>query len=130
MKRTVRTFLLAEGFSFVLAGATHAGLLLAGYQHRQASIAESCIGAVLLAGFGLTWVLPARTRSIGLATQGFALLGTLVGAFTIAIGVGPRTAPDLAFHAGILAVLAAGLIVTGRQATQAPRSGSPAHHVP
>lgn len=51
---------------------------------------------------------------IGLAVQGFALLGTLVGLFTIAVGVGPRTVPDLVFHAGIVAVLVWGLIVTAR----------------
>lgn len=29
---------------------------------------------------------------------GFALLGTFVGVFTIAIGIGPRTVPDIVFH--------------------------------
>jgi uncharacterized membrane protein YjjP (DUF1212 family) len=49
-----------------------------------------------------------------LAAQGFAILGTLVGLFTIAIGIGPRTVPDLVFHAGIVVVLVWGLIVTTR----------------
>ena len=43
-----------------------------------------------------------------------ALAGTLVGAFTIAIGVGPRTIPDVIYHAFILIVLAAGLVVMAR----------------
>jgi hypothetical protein len=46
--------------------------------------------------------------------KGFALLGTLAGLFTIAIGVGPRTVPDLVYHATILAVLIWDLIVTAR----------------
>jgi hypothetical protein len=37
-------------------------------------------------------------------------LGTLVGAFTIAFGVEPRTVPDLVYHAAILA-LVWGLVV-------------------
>jgi hypothetical protein len=48
------------------------------------------------------------------AVQGFALLGTLVGILTIAIGVGPRTAPDVIYHAGIVAVLAYGIVVARR----------------
>jgi hypothetical protein len=66
-----------------------------GYEHRQARIAESVIAAVLLAGLAWSWLRPAWTRRTGLAVQGFALLGTLVGAFTIAIGIG---AQDSAGH--------------------------------
>jgi hypothetical protein len=50
----------------------------------------------------------------GLIGQAFALVGTLVGLFTIAIGVGPRTAPDVTYHVIILVVLAWGLVVTLR----------------
>jgi hypothetical protein len=114
MRQTIRLFLLLEGASFVVAGLVHAGVLVDGYAHRQASIAESTIGVVLLVGFGLTWVWPARTRPLGLVAQGFALLGTLVGLFTIAVGVGPRTAPDLAYHVAILAALGWGLVVAAR----------------
>jgi hypothetical protein len=48
----------------------------------------------LLVGLAWTWIRPASARAAGLAAQGFALVGTLVGIFTIAVGVGPRTAPD------------------------------------
>lgn len=72
------------------------------------------IAVVLLAGFGFTWIRPGATRKTGLAAQTFALLGTLVGIFRIAIGVGPRTAPDIAYHIVIVPVLAAGLIVAFR----------------
>jgi len=60
------------------------------------------------------------TRAAGLGAQAFALVGTLVGIFTIAIGVGPRTGPDIAYHIAIVAVLVAGLIVAAR----APLAGS------
>jgi hypothetical protein len=114
MRQTIRLFLLLTGISFVVAGLVHFGVLIEGYAHRQAAIAESTIAVVLLVSYGLTWVWPARTRWIGIVAQAFALLGTLVGAFTIAIGVGPRTAPDIAYHVAILVVLVCGLVVTVR----------------
>jgi hypothetical protein len=114
MRQTIRLFLLLDGASFIVAGLIHAGVLLGGHEHSPAALAESCIGGVLLAGLALTWVRPARTRPIALAAQAFALLGTLVGAFTIAIGVGPRTVPDIAYHLAILVALAWGLVVARR----------------
>jgi hypothetical protein len=103
-----------EAIGFGVASLVHSGELIAGYEHPQARVAEGVIAAVLIIGFVLTLVNHAWTRPIGLAAQGFALLGTLVGLFTIAIGIGPRTVPDLVFHAGIVVVLVWGLIVTTR----------------
>jgi hypothetical protein len=114
MRSTVRLFLLFEGASFVLAALVHLGVIPVGDAHRSAAIAESLIGAVLLVALALTFVLPDLTHGIGIVAQSFALLGTLVGVFTIAIGVGPRTLPDLIYHAVILLVLAWGLVVTMR----------------
>lgn len=110
----IRLFVLLEGATFASAALVHFGVLLDGYQHRKAGIAESVIATVLLAGLALTWIRPAWTRTVGLAVQAFALLGTLVGVFTIAIGVGPRTVPDVAYHVAIVAVLAWGLVVAAR----------------
>jgi hypothetical protein len=110
--RAIRLFVLIEGAAFIAAALTHFGLLIGGYEHQKAGTAESVIGIVLLVGLVLTWIRPESTREIGLAVQAFALLGTLVGIFTIAIGVGPRTVPDIAFHIGITVMLAWGLIVT------------------
>ena len=123
MRQTIRLFLLLAGASFAIAALVHFGLLVDGYQHRQASIAERVIAGVLLGGYGLTWIWPARSRLIGLAAQTFALLGTLVGVFTIAIGIGPRTVPDLAYHLTILSALAWGLVV----AAGAPADGARQH---
>lgn len=110
----IRLFLLLQGASFVVASLVHRGVLIEGYEHDKAAVAEAVIGAVLLGGLVLTWVREASTRTIGLSVQGFALLGTFVGLFTIAIGVGPRTAPDLAYHAAIVAALVWGLVVARR----------------
>jgi hypothetical protein len=122
MRQTIRLFLLLEGASFALAGLVHFGVLARGYEHGAAGIAESVIGAVLLMALGLSWVLPASTRSVGIAAQGFGLLGTLVGAFTIAIGVGPRTVPDVVYHAAILLALACGLVVAARAPADTARA--------
>jgi hypothetical protein len=103
-----------EAATFVVAALIHFGLFIRGYEHREASIAESVIAGVLLVGLVLTWVRPASTRAIGLAAQGFALVGTLVGIFTIAIGIGPRTVPDITYHVVIVIVLIYGLVVASR----------------
>ena len=114
MTQRIRAFLLAEAAAFAAAALVHFGLLVHGYQHRQARVAESVIALVLLAGLGLSWVRPMWTREVGLVAQGFALLGTLVGIFTIIVGVGPRTAPDVVYHLAIVAVLVWGLLVAVR----------------
>jgi hypothetical protein len=114
MRTTIRLFLLIEGASFFAAGLIHRGAFISGYAHQQASIAETSIAIVLLIGLGLTWIWPGQTRLIGLVAQAFALLGTLVGVFTIAIGVGPHTPLDLAYHVTILVVLTVGLVVAAR----------------
>jgi hypothetical protein len=109
---TIRRFLALEAIAFIVAALVHAGVLLGGHAHPQARVAESVIAAVLLAGLVYSWLRPSSTRRTGLAVQGFALFGTLVGAFTIAIGIGPRTVADIVYHVGLLAVLSWGLVVT------------------
>lgn len=109
MKRTLRALLGVEGASFLLAATIHAGIFVRGYEHREAMIAESVIGAVLLVGLVTTRIRPRSTFSIGAIVQAFALLGTLVGIWTMIVGVGPRTVPDVAYHAVIVVVLITGL---------------------
>jgi hypothetical protein len=112
--RAIRLFLLVEATSFIIASLIHSGRLIPGYAHPQARIAEGVIATVLLAALVWIWIRPASLRRAALAAQGFALLGTLVGVFTIVIGVGPRTAPDVAYHIAILLILAWGLSVAAR----------------
>jgi hypothetical protein len=113
-QQTVRAFLLIEAVAFLVAGAIHSGMFVAIDTHYQAATAESVIGVVLLVSFGLTWVWSAQTRLIGLLAQAFAAFGTMVGLFTIAVGVGPRSVGDIAFHLAILAVLGWGIVATAR----------------
>jgi hypothetical protein len=119
MTRVIRLFMVLEAASFAAASLIHAGAAIAGYEHSQAGVAGGVIAVVLIIGLMLSPVRRSWTRVIGLVAQGFALLGTLVGLFTIAIGVGPRDVPDLAFHAGIVVVLVWGLIVAARAGSQA-----------
>ena len=114
MIRTIRWFLGFEAAAFVLAALVHFGFLLHGYEHSKAPIAESIIGGVLFVGFVATFIRPQRAFTIARGAQLFGLIGTCVGLFTIAVGIGPRTGPDLFFHAGILTTLIAGLISTRR----------------
>ena len=114
VRQAIRLFVLLEGVAFIAAALIHFGVLLNGYEHQRAGTAELVIGTVLLLGWVSTLVRPGSTRAIGLAVQAFALLGTLVGIFTIAIGVGPRTGPDIAYHLVIVLVLVSGLALAGR----------------
>ncbi len=110
-----RMFLLVEAAAFGAASLLHAGVLARGFEHTKAMTAEAVIAAVLLAGLAATVLAPARRQTIALASQGFALAGTMVGLFTIAIGVGPQTAIDKLIHAGFLALLVGGLVAVGRR---------------
>jgi hypothetical protein len=111
-------FVLLEGAAFITAALIHFGVLFSGYEHQRAGTAESVIAAVLLLGWVSTFVRPGSTRAIGLAVQAFALLGTLVGMLMIAVGVGPQTGPDIAYHIVIALVLVSGLAVAARPASE------------
>lgn len=113
---TVRLLLGAEAAAFAGASLVHRGWLAAGYQHLRAATAETVIGAVLLAGLALTFVLPRWLRAIGLTAQLFALLGTLVGVFVVLIGVGPQTPADKIYHGLLLLLVGGGLLLMIRAA--------------
>lgn len=110
----IKRFLTVEIFGFAMASLVHFGALFPGYEHPKARIAEGVIAAVLLTGLILTIASPARTRAIGIAVQGFALLGTLVGVFTIIIGIGPQSLPDIIFHVFITGLLLWGILAATR----------------
>jgi hypothetical protein len=110
----LRCLVLFEALTFVAAAVIHFGGLVEGYSHQRAGTAETVIAAVLLAGLALSWAPSPGLRIAAGAAQAVAILGVLVGLFTIAIGVGPRTAPDIAYHVGILAVLMLGLLLALR----------------
>jgi hypothetical protein len=117
----LRLLLAFQAITYLIASLTHAGAVLNGYEHRDASIAEGFIAVVLFAGLLVSLARPALTRDAALGAQGFALGLTCVGLFTIAVGVGPRTVPDVVYHLCIVAILIWGL----REAWQMPREHIP-----
>jgi hypothetical protein len=121
-----RTLLLAEAATFAIAAAIHFGALLDGYEHTAAGRAETVIAIVLIAGVVLSFTRRGFAAIIG--AQAFGTLGVLVGLFTIAVGAGPRTALDLAYHAVILTVLAGALVAALR--TRRCRIGNAPRHGP
>ena len=104
-----RLFLVLESATFLVAAAIHAGALVDGHTHHDAAIAETVIASVLIAALALQWTPQPWPLRFAVIAQGFAVAGVLVGLFTIAIGVGPQTVADVAYHVAILGVLAAGL---------------------
>jgi hypothetical protein len=110
----VLAFLMVEAAAFGAAALVHAGVLVRGFEHREATIAESVIAGVLTLGLLISAMRPVSSRTVALAVQAFALLGTCVGVFTMMIGVGPQTSFDVALHAGFVALLIAGLTVVAR----------------
>jgi hypothetical protein len=110
----IRWWMLAEAAAFVVASVVHTGVLVTGYEHRQARIAEAVIAVVLLGGAVVGWLNVSWTRRAALIAQGFALIGAMVGVFTIAVGVGPRTAPDVIYHVAIIVALVWGIVLARR----------------
>jgi hypothetical protein len=55
-----------------------------------------------------------------LVHAGVLRAGTLVGVFTIIVGVGPRSAPDVVYHLIMIGLLGWGLLVTTRGAGSGP----------
>jgi hypothetical protein len=107
-----RTFLFAEAAAFAIAALIHAGLPTEEYGHRDAIMFESVLAGILFLGYSLTLYNRSWTRQIGIAFQGIALVGTVVGRFSIIAGAGPTIVFDLVFYRAITAILLWGLIVT------------------
>ncbi|MGH2385354.1 MAG: hypothetical protein ACRDGB_09940, partial [Candidatus Limnocylindria bacterium] len=70
--------LIVEAAAFVAAALVHFGIIPLGLEDSAAGTAESIIAVVLLIGAVVSWRWPAWMRRVALATQGFALAGTLV----------------------------------------------------
>lgn len=110
----IRLLLFLEGSAFALVSVIHSGRLLRGYAHLQARNAKAVIAVVLLGALVLTWIRPLWFKRTSLYAQAFALAGTMVGIFTILVGVGPRTTPDVIYHIAIVLLLGWGLRVSSR----------------
>ncbi|GGD60725.1 hypothetical protein [Rhizobium anhuiense] len=115
MRPAIAILFLVETCLYAVASLTHAGLILEGHEHRQAMIAEAVISVALLLGLISLSLERPWNRTAAISAQSFALLGTLVGAFTIAVGVGPQTRLDYVTHAVMILLLVTGLIWLARK---------------
>jgi hypothetical protein len=111
MGSRIRLMLGLETAIFFVAALIHFEALFEGYPDREAGIAESVIGLVLLAGLVYVAMVPKHTRAVALVVQGFALAGTFVG-LSLLFTVGPITGLDVAIHLVMVAVLVMGLVLT------------------
>ena len=109
---TVRGFLLVQIAMFLVLVTIHFGLLIGGYRHPAAGTTESVIAVILVFGLLLTWTPPPWSQRAATAAQSFGTLGVLVGLFTFALGIGPRTILDLSLNLILLVTLIAGLALT------------------
>lgn len=129
---SVLRLLIVEAFVFLIAALVHFGLLMHGYEHARAGIAEGVIAAVLAIGVLGGFFYPGWKRAVALSVQAFALLGTLLGALMIAIGVGPQTIPDRLYHGFLFVLLIGGARVilrknsrdNGMDTSHSPQNGS------
>ena len=113
MNVSLRLLMLFQIGLFAFAAAAHAGI---GRSETDpaAATAEAIIAVALAGGLIVGLNRPAEARTAALVSQGFALVGTLVG-FTLVVTVGPTHTFDLVMHAMMLPSLAAGLLLAWRQ---------------
>ena len=110
----IKFFLIIEILGFAGAALVHFGIFVNGYEHEKARIAESVIAIILLIGLIIILLNPERLKTTSYIVQGFALFGTLIGVFTIIVGVGPQSFPDKIYHVCISTILITGLILTAK----------------
>ena len=115
--------LLAQSVAFAIASVVHSGMLVRVSQDPGATIAEGVIAAVLFGGFVVALVWPNWSRLAAGVAQTFALVGSLIGLYLAARGLGPNTPLDLVFHVVIVLMLVVGLIVVVRGSR--PQAASP-----
>ncbi len=118
MKSLIQLFLAVQFALFAFAASAHFGLFT-DMDDPGAAIAETVIAIALLTGLALTFTGTADVRSVALAVQGFALLGTLIG-ITLVLTVGPTKVFDVTVHSIMLVTLLAGLAVTSRAPRMLP----------
>ena len=111
---TTRGFLLVQIAMFLVLATIHFGLLIDGYRHAAAGTTELVITVLLVFGLLLTWTPPPWRRRAAIVAQAVGTLGVLVGLFTFALGIGPRTILDPSLNLILLLTLIAGLALTTR----------------
>jgi hypothetical protein len=120
--RRIGILMATEAVTFAVAAFLHLDghiplgfTVVTGESVPRAAIPEAILGSVLAIGSLAALAMPARAWPLALGTTGFATFGTVVGLAAVVSGVGPRTVPDLVYHASILTVLLVSLAILLRQ---------------
>jgi hypothetical protein len=114
--------LLAEAIAFALAALTHYGIIPLGLDDSAAAIAETSITTVLLVGAWLVHTRPTWARRAAIAAQGYALAGATLG-LVIFLRVDPDKVADIVYHAVMVVVLIAGIVLAIRLPRRTPADG-------
>lgn len=102
-----------EGVLFLLAALTHTGVRVLPFDEPRiipAVIVEGLCGIFLVGAAASVFARATWAWLALVAAHTFALLGVLLGIWTIAMGFGPHSALNDAFHRVMVVVLAAALI--------------------
>jgi hypothetical protein len=104
--------MLLEAATFGVAAVLHLDarfslvfVTVRGERVGQAAVGELIVAGVLVVGAIVVLARPADARRLACVVTGFAIFGVIVGLLTIALGVGPRTIPDLVYQVAIMTVL-------------------------
>ena len=107
MPRGFGYLMIAEAATFLVASLLH----LTVEWEPAAAGPEALIGVVV--AVGAVFALRGR-RAVALLTTGFATLGTIVGINATVFGPGPKSVPDITYHALILTTLVVSLVLMAR----------------
>lgn len=126
--RLFGVLMLAEAATLGIASYLHRDgqlplgfTVIHGEQFASASIPEAVIGAVLAAGAATVLAVPARARRAAVFATAFGIFGFVVGTVFVLTSGRPSITADLTYHAVLLAVLIASLVVL---ALPQPQAGS------
>ncbi|QUQ69164.1 hypothetical protein [Kutzneria sp. CA-103260] len=107
--------MIIEAATFLLASLAH----LTVEWEPGAAGPEALIGVVMAVGAFFAF----RGRwAVALGTSAFAAFGTIVGLTIISSGLGPKSVPDLTYHALILTTLIVSIVLMVRSRQALSRS--------
>ena len=110
MPRGFGYLMIVEAATFLVASSLHLTVDWA----PQAAGPEALIGVVLAVGAGCWLAGLRRSRATALWTSGFATFSTIVGINATVFGPGPKSIPDITYHALILTTLIVSLVLIAR----------------
>lgn len=125
--RGTAALMIVEAVSLAVASSLHLAGAVAGrttsFNPDAAGIAEAAIGSVLLIAALVILRVPSRARPTALGANLFALVGFIIGISETATA---GHAPDIAYHASVIALLIATLVAVWRHGVSPSVGTAPA----